>query len=207
MKKFYTIKTIAVCAFAMLANIAVAQNLKVTANGKAVADGDTIELECVYEDLYGVQWEYSWNPLLEASTISGTENATITLTCDAETDGFSICWPMTCKNPQPGQSVSSSGTLTTEPSDLQIHREAILNSKDEPIPGAGSAKVTIVAGSDEMELTIKCLAPENAAVEGISSESNMNTEYYSIQGVRVAEPQKGQLIIERKGSKVTKRVF
>lgn len=207
MKKFYTIKTIAVCAFAMLANIAVAQNLKVTANGKAVADGDVIEVACEYEDLYGVQWVYAWNPHLEASTISGSENATVTLTSAADTEGFSICWPMTCVSVAAGQSVSTSGTLTTEPSDLVIHREAVLYSKDDPIPGAGSAKVTIVAGSDEMEITIKCLAPENADVDGISSEANLKAEYFSIQGVKVAEPQKGQLIIERKGSKVTKRIF
>lgn len=42
-------------------------------------------------------------------------------------------------------------------------------------------------------------------VESIESESN--SVYYTLQGVRVAQPQKGQLLIERKGSKVTKRIF
>ena len=37
--------------------------------------------------------------------------------------------------------------------------------------------------------------------------SDANAEYFTIQGVRVAEPQKGQIYIERKGSTVTKRVF
>lgn len=43
------------------------------------------------------------------------------------------------------------------------------------------------------------------AVEGIQAESS--SEFYTIQGMRVAEPQKGQIYIERKGSKVSKRIF
>ncbi|MDE6478957.1 MAG: hypothetical protein K2L45_01705 [Muribaculaceae bacterium] len=43
------------------------------------------------------------------------------------------------------------------------------------------------------------------AVDGIQAESS--SEFYTIQGMRVAEPQKGQIYIERKGSKVTKRIF
>ncbi|MDE5840209.1 MAG: hypothetical protein K2H49_04745, partial [Muribaculaceae bacterium] len=43
------------------------------------------------------------------------------------------------------------------------------------------------------------------AVEGIEAESE--AEYYTIQGIRVADPRKGQLYIERKGSKVTKHLF
>lgn len=44
-----------------------------------------------------------------------------------------------------------------------------------------------------------------SAVEGI--EADVKAEYFTIQGVRVAEPQKGQIYIERKGGKVAKRLF
>lgn len=43
------------------------------------------------------------------------------------------------------------------------------------------------------------------AVNGIEAETT--AEYFTIQGIRVAEPQKGQIYIERKGSKVVKRIF
>lgn len=43
------------------------------------------------------------------------------------------------------------------------------------------------------------------AVEGIVADTK--AEYFTIQGVRVAEPQKGQIYIERKGGKVTKHIF
>lgn len=44
------------------------------------------------------------------------------------------------------------------------------------------------------------------AVDGIEADSSA-AEYFSLQGVRVAEPQKGGLYIVRKGAKVTKRIF
>lgn len=44
------------------------------------------------------------------------------------------------------------------------------------------------------------------AVDGIEAEAT-EAEYYNLQGVRVEQPQPGQLYIERKGGKATKRVF
>ncbi len=43
------------------------------------------------------------------------------------------------------------------------------------------------------------------AVEGI--EADYATEYFTIQGSRVAEPQKGGIYIERKGNKTSKLIF
>ena len=43
------------------------------------------------------------------------------------------------------------------------------------------------------------------AVDGIQADTK--SEYFTIQGVRVAEPIKGQLYLERKGGKVVKRIF
>ncbi|MDE6379947.1 MAG: hypothetical protein K2L11_05700 [Muribaculaceae bacterium] len=60
----------------------------------------------------------------------------------------------------------------------------------------GSATLTIVY-NHKTDITM--------AVEGISAETK--AEYFTIQGLRVAEPQKGQLVIERKGDKVAKRIF
>ncbi len=44
-----------------------------------------------------------------------------------------------------------------------------------------------------------------SGVEGIVADTK--AEYFNLQGVRVAEPQKGQIYIERKGGKVAKRIF
>lgn len=43
------------------------------------------------------------------------------------------------------------------------------------------------------------------AVEGIEAETT--SQYFNLQGVRISEPQKGQIYIERRGAKVVKRIF
>ncbi|MDE6528415.1 MAG: hypothetical protein K2L78_05160 [Muribaculaceae bacterium] len=44
------------------------------------------------------------------------------------------------------------------------------------------------------------------SVEGIVNDADANApvEYYNLQGVRVANPEAGQLVIKRQGSTVTK---
>lgn len=44
------------------------------------------------------------------------------------------------------------------------------------------------------------------AVDGIEATSGVS-EYFNLQGVRISEPQKGQIVIERKGGKTAKRIF
>lgn len=46
----------------------------------------------------------------------------------------------------------------------------------------------------------------SAAVDGIEADSAA-AEYYTLQGIRVAEPQKGNLYIVRNGKNVSKRIF
>lgn len=46
-----------------------------------------------------------------------------------------------------------------------------------------------------------------AGVEGIEADSNAPVRYYNLQGVEVANPEKGQLLIKRQGGKASKIVF
>ena len=46
-----------------------------------------------------------------------------------------------------------------------------------------------------------------AGVEGIEADSNAPVKYYNLQGVEVANPEKGQLLIKRQGGKAEKIVF
>lgn len=54
----------------------------------------------------------------------------------------------------------------------------------------------------------KVVLPESAGVDDIISDSNADApvEYFNLQGVRVANPAAGQLVIKRQGSEVTKMV-
>lgn len=46
-----------------------------------------------------------------------------------------------------------------------------------------------------------------AGVEGVEADSDAPVRYYNLQGVEVANPEKGQLLIKRQGSKAEKIVF
>lgn len=46
-----------------------------------------------------------------------------------------------------------------------------------------------------------------AGVEGVEIDSNAPVKYYNLQGVEVANPEKGQLLIKRQGGKAEKIVF
>ena len=212
MKKIYNIKTLAVAAFALMANVAFGQTtFKLTANGVPVANGDVIDQPYDFEDYSMPEYDfymyhYEWNPHLEISTLSGEADLTVTVTSLGETNGFQICWPMNCNFVQPGQSVVASGVINTTPADLKIDKVVELTEAGMVPTEGGSIKVMFECGAEVMEITVNALLVGAGVGENLV-DSNAAPEYYTIQGVRVAEPQKGQLVIERKGAKVTKRIF
>lgn len=61
-----------------------------------------------------------------------------------------------------------------------------------------------LAGNTGTQLVL----PESAGVDDIISDSNADApvEYFNLQGVRVANPAAGQLVIKRQGSEVTKMI-
>lgn len=205
-------RSIAIMAFAMIANIAFSQNLKVTSNGTPVSNNDVIEIPYVFEDysypeLNMYLYEYMWEPNLAVSVSSGSETLTITVSSADNNDGFMLCWPGSCVDRKPGDSVSSTGTVNTEPQHVDLHKADDFTSKDQVPTETTVIKVNFATSTENMEITVKCLpSAENSVGENVA-DSNVAPEYYTIQGIRVNEPQKGQLLIERKGNKVSKRIF
>lgn len=205
------IKTIAVCALALMANTAIAQNLKITSNGNPVSSGDVIELPYEFED-YSVPgkieyYDFLWDPNLEASVAEGSASLTVTVTSLNDSEGFQLCWPGGCQTAEPGESVSSTSTIDTKPVNLMIHKEIIFNEAGKLPTEGGEATVSFECGSESFSITLKCLLTDSNAVGENFADIDAIPEYFTIQGVKIAEPQKGQLCIERKGSKVTKRIF
>lgn len=205
-------RSIAMMAFAMIANIAFGQNLKVTSNGTPVSNNDVIEIPYVYEDysypeLDMYLYEYMWEPNLAVSVSSGSETLTITVSSADNNDGFMLCWPGSCVDRKPGDSVSSTGTVNTEPQHVDLHKDESFTSKDQVPTETTVIKVNFATSTENMEITVKCLPSAENSVGENFADSNVAPEYYTIQGIRVNEPQKGQLLIERKGNKVTKRIF
>ena len=49
--------------------------------------------------------------------------------------------------------------------------------------------------------------PGTDGVENVEAADNARTEYYTLQGIRVNTPQKGEIVIARRGSKTTKMLM
>lgn len=215
MRKFNPtkVKLFAMAAFAMIANAAVAQNLKVTRGGQPVANGDVIELKWEYEEDSMPEWDlytyiYKWDPHLEAATDEGSASLTVTVTSLDNTAGFQLCWPGGCKEVNPNASASASGTITTEPQDLNIHKAFEFEDPSLRPTDGGLISVRISSGAETVEVTVKALLDGvDSGVGENLTENSLKSTYFTLQGLQVAEPQKGQLYIERKGGKTIKRIF
>jgi len=75
-------------------------------------------------------------------------------------------------------------------------------------PSVQQAKGTSIFDLDFQLLEIDLLGNGEGSVEGIISDNYADApvEYFNLQGVRVANPEAGQLVIKRQGSTVTKIV-
>ena len=207
MKKFYTIKTLAVVACAFMANVAFGQDLKVTADGKPVADGDVIEVRYDYEEEsypeFGIySFSYRWDPRIEVATTGSTAQLEVTVTSLDNTAGFQICWPMTCLFVDPNGFKTTSGTINATPQDLQIHKETVFDEAGAVLTeaDAGSIKVTMKSGSETIEVTAKCMLEDRNGVGENFVDSNEPTVYYTLEGLKVENPEKG-IFVARKGGK------
>ncbi len=212
MKKFYKtkFKSVAALSLALLANVAFAQDLKVTSNGNPVSNGDIIDVECVFEDYtqdFGFFYlNCVWDPNLEVSTSEGSTTLNVTLSKVDNLPSFEICWPDQCINFGPDGTAKTSGTISTTPETVDIHIIEQVTDENDSSLGGGMSKVYLTSSAGALEFTLKAL-PVSLGSVGENIADNKVSEYYTIQGVRVAEPQKGQLYIVRKGSKVAKHIF
>lgn len=203
MKKIYSFKSIVVLAMALFANVAVAQNLIVTANGVPVSDGDVVEVACEFEDYSEpgfTMLRYAWYPELYASTTSGRQNLTVTVTSVEDTDGFQLCWPQNCLFVAPGGSATSTSSIDTIPQDLQIHKEIWAYSEEEIPTAGGEIKVKLEGYLDDIEFTVKALLPGEMAVDENFADQNEATTYFTLEGLQVDHPAKGMYIV-KKGAK------
>lgn len=205
------IKCVLVVALAVISNVALAQGIKVTSKGNAVNNNDVVETPCDVEDYteYGAGCFYRWDPEIEVSSEAGDMTITVTMTAGENTYGTQLCWPMNCQAPEPGKSVSSTGTIGTTPSNLQIHREFIPSEEyenEEKPTKVKDIKVKIDYASTSMEFTVKFMLPDDNAVSEISNDGNAAPEYYSIDGTKVENPSNG-LYIVKKGNKAKLEIF
>ena len=145
---------------------------------------------------------------MEVSTANGDETLYVTLSQVEGQTPFEICWPSQCITYGPDGLAKTSGKIGTTPVAIDIHIMGEITEDKKPSLDGGMSKVHMECGSESLEFTLKGLPDDyNNAVDENLADALTPAEYFTIQGVRVAEPEKGQFYIERKGGKVTKKIF
>ncbi|MDE5979992.1 MAG: leucine-rich repeat protein [Muribaculaceae bacterium] len=93
-------------------------------------------------------------------------------------------------------------TLTWTSSD-----EAVATVENGVVKGvsAGSANITVTCG----DITAVCAVTvlPRSGIESVSCDSNSTSEYYNLQGIRIANPEDGLIVIERKEGAMRKVIF
>ena len=217
-------KILLLSAVALASLTASAQSVSVTVMGKEVANGETVNANCL-ESESGSQTMpngqvinytlYMLNPEVYA-TSSKTSQYTITVK-NVTTEvfdpmqSFQFCWPVQCVFLSPGEETSQTGTLEAgTPADLEIHTATWENQFDQDF--TLSATVEIVDNNDSsnkysFNLNMNYVAEDAAAVEEVAVDNDAPKAYYDLTGRQVLNPAKGQIVIERQGGNVRKVVM
>lgn len=199
--------SMAVLAAAATVNAA---DLKVEYNGEEVKNGDVIVLDKYHDEEMG-SMEFDVNVLnttdAEFSVTTGFEPVKV-FELEGETASFMFCYETNWGAPGnciAGTSfdidVPAAGTLG-----VLIHYYL---PNDEPVQSEAEYKIfTQKTGDDaskvEFTLKLNSPAPGESGVAAIGQEEAAPV-YYNLQGVQVANPEKGIYLVKR-GAKVTKEV-
>lgn len=149
------------------------------------------------------------SPSLDEYPISGSK----------EIGNFQLCYDYTsvagtCLNVLPGNTSVESGSdlKDVDPEEhMKMDVEQVQFKSLIPVTFRLDLRITeggqtISGGNSFVYIIFSHEKDITAAVDGIISDSSAE-EYFTLDGLKVTEPQKGNLYIVRKGENVTKRVF
>lgn len=203
-------------AFSAVASQAV--TFTVTVMDEEIQNGATVDAKCLVvneEDFMGIHFiNYALLPEVYASASETTEVVIVVKnTTEDYKPGFpefAFCWPKECIPGigVPGATGEATGFLRVEPSNLQIDSPGWDYLIEESFTLSCSVNIRSKANpADSFSFKLNMIYdPEMLGVDGVEADDAPAT-YYDIAGRRVYNPQKGQLVIERRGAKATKRIL
>lgn len=141
------------------------------------------------------------------------------LTCvDNATEKFQLCYefdsaPGNCLGPKNGKVTSPDNLDSIDPDGGYIIMDVDQTSFTDLTPVTMKLDLYVTEGGDKIEGTDTTVYIQfthesdiTAAVNGIQAE-NGSEEYFNLQGIRVTQPERGNIYIVRTGSKISKRIF
>lgn len=102
---------------------------------------------------------------------------------------------------------ANSETMKSEGADIALKTEYDDEAQAAATKFNRTYEYTAKLGSETLSFTLVFGNGGTASVEGIEADLNAPKEYYTLQGVKVAEPQKGSICIVKQGNKVSKQVI
>ena len=203
-----------------------AQRVAVTVGGQPVENGGSVSsyvpevVDLSYTDKNNNLIKWVTVQLMAELYATAPETGEYTVLITNTTKDFQngmpkpqVCWPSTCQVAEPGGQASSTGTLQKGvATDMKIESSMIDSTESEYIdkPFTITFTVDIIPAGNETD-TFTCYYTMNydpavvGAVEAIEGEAGP-VKYYDMQGRTVANPEKGQLVIERQGAKAVKKI-
>ncbi|MCM1490611.1 MAG: hypothetical protein NC095_07290 [Muribaculum sp.] len=223
MKKFLLTAILAAMTASMNAE-SFADYFKLTFGDKVIENGQTVTEDTYYDEYADLGFD-DLKSYMAAATVKATNvndeslNLDFNMTCvNEKTAMFQLCYdfesaPGNCLGAQNGQVTSPANLRSIEAGSfikLDIHEVDI---QDFTTPTTFKLDLSARVGDMKLEGS-DCTIYVNfthtkditAAVDGIEVDA-ASAEYFNLQGVKVAQPEKGSIYIVRKGSKVTKQLF
>lgn len=214
-------KLLLVSALSVFATIgAAAQTIGVTVEGQAIENGSTVDSwNLIVTDLSlpgDPMFIYTLDPEVYASSVTTADFDITVKNVSPESVARQIlfCWPEECDYIDPGESSTQSGKLTMQPSALHIDLAAV--EGEEPLINywpeafAVNAIVTITEKFNKNNtFTFNLNMLYDPARNGVSSmvAEDIKPVYYDLCGRLVANPEKGQILIEKRGAKTVKVIM
>lgn len=230
MKKLLLLSAIAFAAVSANAQITV------TAEGQPVANGGTVnstnlKVSTVEQDFMGIHVVtdiFQLDPeIMVSSSPAGNYRIRVTNNTTDSYEGMpgpQICWPLNCVGVNKGQTFETNvGQLTPTPKAILLDSSEGKVTNWDMDPGAFwpaqkftlSCFVEIVpenSTSSVFSFNVNMTyepsnLPEWVGVDEVTVDNDAPVVYYDLAGRKVINPAKGQLVIERQGSKARKVVM
>lgn len=165
-------------------------------------DSDSYTKATLYVPAAGFQsykTGYEWSDFAKIVAVGGIAPTEITL---SQTEATVIVDETVTLTAEVLPEDTTDKTLTWQSSDEEVATVA-----DGVVKGVseGTAKITVTCGDVTAECTITVIS--KSALDSISADAAGEVEYYSLQGIRILNPQEGEIVIEKRGSSIRKTVF
>lgn len=211
MKKLYLIS--ALFASFLLSE---AQPISITVEGEPVEQGATVDCYNIINNSYEFKGmlvpSFSIDPEVKiASTQEVEANVTVTNTSISSLENLpivSFCWTTVCETIKPGKSVTKTDIVSTTPGNLFIDVLWDYNIEEK---FEVTCRVDVEPVNDPTQtfsFNINMIY-DPLLINGIEDviEEDAPVLYYDLMGRRIYEPHRGQLVIECRGAKTSKKIF